>query len=247
MLLRSISRHLKEQNWFALGLDFFIVVVGILIAFQVTNWNEAKAEKLQEAAILTQLEDEFIEIQTTLEKQLLIREGYVASLKRLIVGLEGSASLPEKNIIEMALVGARATGRRPAQSAAYLQLTTSGDLSRLSNQNLKNALISYHSRLERDAFLFPELTRIVIQEITSNTFVDYDVSAAGTTGAAIDMNMQPAIAGGSPIRSYDINGLRQYEQRYEALYLMHGTLVDTDQTQLELVKEILKQVSEQRG
>ena len=42
MLLRSITKHVKGQNWFAVALDFFIVVVGILIAFQITNWNETR-------------------------------------------------------------------------------------------------------------------------------------------------------------------------------------------------------------
>ena len=44
MLLRSITKHVKEQNWFAVALDFFIVVVGILIAFQITNWSEARSD-----------------------------------------------------------------------------------------------------------------------------------------------------------------------------------------------------------
>ncbi len=44
MLLRSISKHVKDQNWFAVFLDFFIVVAGILIAFQVTNWNEGRVK-----------------------------------------------------------------------------------------------------------------------------------------------------------------------------------------------------------
>lgn len=33
MLFRSITKHVKDQNWFAVALDFFIVVVGILLAF----------------------------------------------------------------------------------------------------------------------------------------------------------------------------------------------------------------------
>ncbi|NNC98553.1 MAG: hypothetical protein HKN85_00060 [Gammaproteobacteria bacterium] len=45
MLLRRLSQHVKDQNWFAIFLDFFIVVAGILIAFQVTNWSEARGDK----------------------------------------------------------------------------------------------------------------------------------------------------------------------------------------------------------
>lgn len=52
MLLRSITKHVKDQNWFAVGVDFLIVVVGILIAFQITNWSE----KRQANAELTRTE-----------------------------------------------------------------------------------------------------------------------------------------------------------------------------------------------
>ena len=53
MLLRSITKHVREQNWFAVGLDFFIVVVGILIAFQISNWNTARnnSERAHEALV----------------------------------------------------------------------------------------------------------------------------------------------------------------------------------------------------
>ena len=42
MLLRRITKHVKDQNWTAVALDFFIVVVGVFIGIQVANWNEAR-------------------------------------------------------------------------------------------------------------------------------------------------------------------------------------------------------------
>ena len=47
MILRRLTQHVKDQNWFAVALDFFIVLAGILIAFQITNWNEAKSERTE--------------------------------------------------------------------------------------------------------------------------------------------------------------------------------------------------------
>jgi hypothetical protein len=49
MLLRSLSKHVKDQNWFAVALDFLIVVFGIFIGFQLNNWNENR--KLDEAYV----------------------------------------------------------------------------------------------------------------------------------------------------------------------------------------------------
>lgn len=55
MLLRRITKHVKDQNWFAVFVDFVIVVVGILIAFQITELNEKRNERHKEAAYLNQL------------------------------------------------------------------------------------------------------------------------------------------------------------------------------------------------
>ena len=44
MLLRSINHHVKTQNWFAVGIDFAIVVIGVYIGIQVSNWNEARSD-----------------------------------------------------------------------------------------------------------------------------------------------------------------------------------------------------------
>ena len=55
MLLRSITKHVKDQNWFAVALDFFIVVAGILIAFQITNWSEARQEAKKRDLIIDAL------------------------------------------------------------------------------------------------------------------------------------------------------------------------------------------------
>jgi len=69
MLLRSITKHVKEQNWFAVSIDFFIVVVGVFIGLQVSNWNDSKIES-QRADVYSE----------RLLKELLIEREYSKSL-----------------------------------------------------------------------------------------------------------------------------------------------------------------------
>ena len=40
MLLRRIIKHVSEQNWTAIVIDFVIVVIGVFVGIQVSNWNE---------------------------------------------------------------------------------------------------------------------------------------------------------------------------------------------------------------
>ncbi len=49
MLLRRVTEHVKAQNWFAVGIDFLIVVVGVFIGIQVANWNDARRDRAIEA------------------------------------------------------------------------------------------------------------------------------------------------------------------------------------------------------
>ena len=61
MLFRRISQHLREQNWFAVALDFMIVVVGVFLGFQLESWNEARKERVEELEYLTRLYDDMSE------------------------------------------------------------------------------------------------------------------------------------------------------------------------------------------
>jgi len=58
MRLRSLTKHIREQNWFAVALDFFIVVVGILIAFQITNWGSERTLDAKERELLIELKND---------------------------------------------------------------------------------------------------------------------------------------------------------------------------------------------
>lgn len=53
MLLRSITQNLKDQNWFAVGLDFLIVFVGVFVGLQAQDWSDERE--------LDRLEMEFLE------------------------------------------------------------------------------------------------------------------------------------------------------------------------------------------
>ncbi len=45
MFFRKISKHLKGQDWAAIGIDFVIVVVGVYLGIQVDNWDEARSDR----------------------------------------------------------------------------------------------------------------------------------------------------------------------------------------------------------
>jgi hypothetical protein len=45
MLLRRVIQHVRKQEWTAIVIDFAIVVVGVFIGIQVSNWNQTRLDR----------------------------------------------------------------------------------------------------------------------------------------------------------------------------------------------------------
>ncbi|MEL6416192.1 MAG: hypothetical protein AAFQ15_14735 [Pseudomonadota bacterium] len=69
-MLRRITKHVQDQNWFAVGIDFAIVVIGVFIGIQVANWNEARVEQARGESIKARLVAEFIDIEPQVARHL---------------------------------------------------------------------------------------------------------------------------------------------------------------------------------
>lgn len=85
MLFRRISKHVKDQNWFAVFIDFAIVVVGVFIGLQVANWNAAQSNKAELRASLERLDKEVSQNMGIIEKVL---THYEKTSERLTLGRE---------------------------------------------------------------------------------------------------------------------------------------------------------------
>lgn len=51
MILRSITKHVKDQNMFAVAVDFFIMALRVFVGLQVANWNNnSQSKKIDKAS-----------------------------------------------------------------------------------------------------------------------------------------------------------------------------------------------------
>ncbi|WP_425411076.1 hypothetical protein [Hyphococcus sp.] len=65
MILRRIASALKRQDWATVLIEFVLVILGVLIALQVNNWNEERQARSEERRILERLHEELISVQAT--------------------------------------------------------------------------------------------------------------------------------------------------------------------------------------
>lgn len=45
MILQNLTKAIRDQNWFAVGVEFLIVIAGVVIGFQIQGWNENRADR----------------------------------------------------------------------------------------------------------------------------------------------------------------------------------------------------------
>jgi len=58
MFVRRLTTSLKEQHWMTIAIELIIVIVGVFVGNQVSNWNEARIEKRQTQRMVDQLRPE---------------------------------------------------------------------------------------------------------------------------------------------------------------------------------------------
>ncbi|MEE2525921.1 hypothetical protein V0U79_06050 [Hyphobacterium sp. HN65] len=58
MILARLTRAFREQNWFAVTLEFFIVIAGVVIGFQITAWNAERSDREREQRYVIELIDD---------------------------------------------------------------------------------------------------------------------------------------------------------------------------------------------
>ena len=143
MLLRQLTQHVKSQNWIAVFLDFFIVIAGILIAFQITNWNQDRLDRAEEQKVVERLLKDFVVLGQEADEKIKFLESventYDEMQKFIIAFREGLDPKPAHTFFETAFLLPGMVG----QSATYSQLVSSGGMSLLSNDSLVAELVSH--------------------------------------------------------------------------------------------------------
>ncbi|GHA93649.1 hypothetical protein GCM10009069_15920 [Algimonas arctica] len=145
MLLRSISKHVKDQNWFAVALDFVIVVGGVFIGLQVANWNEARASQARSEQYLER-------IATDLVKEIAIYDDRIQFWRQ--VSDNGLVVLDEANNggkllkpweLLLAYFQASQVAEFFPSNATFEELKSAGELGLIRDAHLRSQLSEYYA------------------------------------------------------------------------------------------------------
>jgi len=146
MLLRRFAEHVRTQNWVAVCLDFFIVVVGVYLGFQITAWNEARQDVERGERYLARIEADLSADLDDMDHASSYWSKVVAYGSAAIAYAE-SGQLSGGSARQTVLAFFQAGQVEPyiTHSTTYLEMRSAGDLGLIGNDELRDALAQYYT------------------------------------------------------------------------------------------------------
>lgn len=89
MILRRISERLRARDWSTVTIEFVIVVAGIFIGLELSNWNDDRKLALQEQSYLALLREEILDNMEAIDYQARYTETVVAAGQPALDWLDG--------------------------------------------------------------------------------------------------------------------------------------------------------------
>ena len=122
---------------YAIG-EIVLVVIGILIALQINNWNEQRKENTKEQAILKRLQKEFISNKNQLQEKIDFRNNVIKNCE-LLLNYFNEPKKGTRNDILNNIASLLPSTYDPIQN----DLVSSGNIEILKNEELKQLLVNW--------------------------------------------------------------------------------------------------------
>ncbi len=234
-ILKRLSKHLDEQNWFAIGLEILIVVISIFLGFQVTASYESRMSLGTEAIYLEELLEDF-QANRSLEDETL---GRLETILPQIQGLLEQSALAEPTWSAAELNAAFSNiWQMPtfySTNRAYDNILGSGELKLLRDRELKKEISEYYSTLELLQIVQNTHELELVQILMPYAVTKMDFQAVHLTRSA-DYPIPPAV---EPERILEVLHTREFRGILTTKWDILTDLLDLNRGLSKEIDEVL--------
>ena len=144
MVIRRIREHVTTHNWFAVGVDLLIVILGVFIGTQANNWNDARIERAAAAESRQEISDDLRENEIDMAS----RKAYYAAVRAHAVAALRAVESDRSPHDEPFLIDAYQASQvwtRPLIRAGYDEMTNAGLSPSIGDRETRSRLTSYYT------------------------------------------------------------------------------------------------------
>lgn len=224
--------------------EIILVMIGIILALQVNNWNDQRIERNEEQLIMSNLKEDFDYNLSTLDTLLMI-QNKSKQTQLAILDHTGKKSKPESekefNIMLEALFQ---TAEFYPRNGALNDLINSGRLRIIKSQKLRNRLASWESEIQKvkTREKYVGVNRDKISELIENKASWLNLDEVSTSTSATS-NVFPK--SGFDVDNRNLLGYLEFENFVEAEIIQMTILTKSMKESQKLAEEILVLLNEE--
>jgi hypothetical protein len=171
---QSLIKEGKTTNYlkYAIG-EIVLVVIGILIALQINNWNTKRLEKIEEIELLIKLQSEFETNQENLKFILKEQENVIENLRYLLSHTGPNPIIMPDDSLTICMVTLAYLPKYVPKKGILTSAISSGKIAAITNDSLSARLSQWPGELEFYNFaqsVLYDLTKNQILELTSELY-----------------------------------------------------------------------------
>lgn len=136
MILASLTRALRTQNWLAVAIEFVIVILGVVIGFQVNTWAQDREAVARAQALTLRLSDDLAMERLNIVDTLTYYAVVMDNAEAVAADLRGDEALADEAFVIAAFRATQFPGF-PRFRSAYDELVSTGALPLVEDDGLR--------------------------------------------------------------------------------------------------------------
>ena len=189
MILANLVKAFREQNYYAVVLEFLIVIAGVVIGFQITAWNQVRSDRALEQEYLQRLSSDLQGSLELMQDDIDLLNGWRANAEFTYEVLrQGELLDDDRAAFDRGLIVGHWLNYTRGRYATIDELVTTGRLTLITDPDLRTSISQLRSDIEniqrmielisdrQNAVMGLIQTRIVMQDMMEFQ-VHYDFEA----------------------------------------------------------------------
>ncbi len=144
MILRPFTERLRKLDWSAIAVELLIVVLGVFIGIQVSNWNQARVTDQQAAVFTGHLRADLREEDWGYQLMIAYNQEVLKNAEQAVDALSGKTSTSDEALLISAY---RATQykQRLRRRATYDELISTGAIGLIRDPRLRDTAMRLYN------------------------------------------------------------------------------------------------------
>jgi len=244
MIFHRIAHHLKQQQWTAVLIELAILILGVFLGFQVTDWADERANRAAETRHLEEIAEDLRADTVVFDQIRMSAEMRISGIDYILGETRGvtrpsQVVTPTGNTYDMpagppvtaadrtTLLGrANLVRSTTGNRTGFEALLGAGGMQKIRDRQISRQLQVYYAQLDE----MDELTNILKQVRAAGVTLGYPLGLSAF--GEMDPDQLIAIVRGSPAYSAYLRTNREWA----AIYL--GAVDQQQQRALQLLRDI---------